>query len=95
MRVVTNSRGGAYTVTLSIPAACGEREQAYRVSPERYAEAGFPEENDILEGEVLYELIREEEEKRKKAEQKAELKRQKAQKDAKAAKSDAIEEETV
>ena len=64
MRVVTNSRGGAYTVTLSIPAACGEREQAYRVSPERYAEAGFPEENDILEGEVLYELIREEEEKR-------------------------------
>ena len=64
LRVTTSGRGDAYTLTLSIPAACGEREQAYRISPERYAEAGFPEENDVLEGEVLYELIREEEEKR-------------------------------
>ena len=64
LRVVRSHAGDAYIITLSIPAASGDREQSYRVSAERYADAGFPEAQDALEGEALYELIREEEEKR-------------------------------
>ena len=64
LRVSRSHVGDVYIVTLSIPAPSGDREQSYRISAERYAEAGFPEPEDVLEGDGLYELIREEEEKR-------------------------------
>ncbi len=64
LRVSRSRVGDTYIVTLSIPTMRGDREQSYRISAERYAEAGFLEPDDVLEGEALYELIREEEEKR-------------------------------
>ena len=64
LRVSRSHVGDTYILTLSIPSVSGDREQSYRISAERYAEAGFPEPDDILEGDALYELIRDEEEKR-------------------------------
>ena len=64
LRVSRSRIGDTYIVTLSIPSASGGREATYRVNAERYKDAGCPEPDDMLEGEPLYELIRDEEEKR-------------------------------
>ncbi len=64
LKVSESHVGDAIKVTLRIPSAGGERIQSYRVSAESYAMAGTPAEGDELEGELLYSLIADEEEKR-------------------------------
>lgn len=64
LKVSRGHIGDAFHLTLRIPCASGERVHTYRVSAQSYAMVGSPAEGDELEGEPLYALIAEEEEKR-------------------------------